>query len=85
MGGQMADVNITELRQNLPNYLKQVERGEEIAVTVRGRVIAKLVPASEASAQMQARERLLALRGKVTLGDVVSPTGAVWEADAGSL
>ena len=81
----MADVNITELRQNLPNYLKQVERGEEIAVTVRGRVIAKLVPASEVSAQMQARERLLALRGTVTLGDVVSPTGAVWEADAGSL
>lgn len=81
----MADVSITELRQNLPNYLKQVERGEEIAVTVRGRIVARLVPASGVSARTQAWERLLALRGKVTLGDVVSPTGAVWEADASGL
>jgi len=79
----MADVNITELRQNLPGYLKQVERGEEIAVTVRGRVIARIVPEGPVSAREQARARLAALR--IALGDVLSPTGERWEADAGDL
>jgi prevent-host-death family protein len=81
----MADVNITELRQNLPGYLKQVERGEEIAVTVRGRVIARIVPEGPVSARVQARARLAALRGCIALGDVLSPTGERWEADAGDL
>lgn len=78
----MTDVNITELRQHLPDYLKQVERGSEIDVTVRGRVIARLVPALAASARAQANERLAALRGKAVLGDVVSPGEEPWEADA---
>jgi len=37
-------VNITELRQNLPLYLKRVRQGERIQVTSRGRVVAELAP-----------------------------------------
>ena len=81
----MPDVNITELRQKLPGYLKQVERGEEIAVTVRGRVIARIVPEGPVNARVQARARLADLRGRTALGDVLSPTGERWEADAGDL
>jgi antitoxin (DNA-binding transcriptional repressor) of toxin-antitoxin stability system len=38
------NVNITELRQNLPAYLKRVRQGERIRVTSRGQVIAELAP-----------------------------------------
>ena len=34
-----SSVNVTQLRQNLPDYLKQVQEGKEIEVTVRGKVI----------------------------------------------
>lgn len=40
----MADVKVTELRQNLPDYLAKVKRGERISVTSRGKVVAELVP-----------------------------------------
>ena len=29
----MTSVNVTELRQHLPEYLKQVQRGEEVVIT----------------------------------------------------
>ena len=38
------NVNITELRQNLPAYLKRVSQGERIRVTSRGQVVAELAP-----------------------------------------
>jgi prevent-host-death family protein len=42
----MSDINVTELRQNLPAYLDKVRRGQRIKVTSRGRVIAEIVPAA---------------------------------------
>lgn len=38
----MADVNVTDLRQNLPSYLDRARRGERIRVTSRGAVIAEI-------------------------------------------
>jgi antitoxin (DNA-binding transcriptional repressor) of toxin-antitoxin stability system len=38
------NVNVTELRQNLPAYLKRVRQGERICVTAHGQVIAELAP-----------------------------------------
>lgn len=38
----MADVNVTDLRQNLPSYLDRARRGERIRVTSRGNVIAEI-------------------------------------------
>jgi prevent-host-death family protein len=40
----MKEVNVTELRQNLPGYLAKVQRGERIRVTSRGKVIAEIGP-----------------------------------------
>ncbi len=40
----MKDVNVTNLRQNLPEYLAQVEAGETLRVTVHGHVIAEICP-----------------------------------------
>lgn len=69
----MADVNVTELRQNLPAYLARVRRGERLRVTTRGRAIAEIVPpAADAAEAAAARERL---RGSVL--EVERPTDPV--------
>jgi len=78
----MSKVNVTELRQNLPAYLEQVRKGEELQVTVHGKVVARLVP--EQDEQAAARQRLAALRGKCRIGDVVSPLPEEWEAGRGA-
>jgi prevent-host-death family protein len=55
----MPEVNVTTLRQHLPEYLARVERGERVRVTSRGRVIAEIVsPAPPADAAEAARARL---------------------------
>jgi len=40
----MAEVNVTKLRQHLPEFLARVGRGEHIQVTSRGRIIAEISP-----------------------------------------
>ena len=53
------NVNVTELRQNLPSYLKRVRQGERIRVTSRGQVIAELSPPTTvAEDAVRARKRL---------------------------
>ena len=74
-----SSVNVTQLRQNLPDYLKQVQEGKEIEVTVRGKVIARLVP--EAAKSARAKKRLAELRKTAKVGDVTSPAGAAWTGD----
>jgi prevent-host-death family protein len=66
----MTDVNVTDLRQNLPSYLERARRGERIRVTSRGAVIAEISPpkAAEDAAKL-IREQL---RGSVLQYD--SPT-----------
>ena len=55
----MREVNITALRQNLPDYLALVAKGETVRVTVRGRVIAEISPPTPNIEQSTlARERL---------------------------
>lgn len=43
----MAEAGVRGLRDNLSRYLDRVRAGEELTVTDRGRVVARLVPASE--------------------------------------
>jgi prevent-host-death family protein len=75
----MIRVNVTELRNHLPTYLGRVKTGEEVAVTSRGKVIARLVPVVDEC--KAARLRLETSRKDSMIGDVVSPTGEVWEAE----
>jgi prevent-host-death family protein len=75
----MITVNVTALRNHLPEYLGKVRAGQEVAVTSRGRVVARIVPDTDASAR--ARDALRSLRGSCTIGDIVSPVGERWDAD----
>lgn len=55
----MNDVKVTELRQNLPEYLAKVRRGERVRVTSRGKVIAEIAPPSASRKEVEAaRARL---------------------------
>ena len=42
-------VGVRELRQNLSKYLDRVKAGEDLVVTERGAVVARLVPAGAAA------------------------------------
>ena len=53
-------VGIRELRDNFRSYLQRVKEGEEVTVTERGKVVARLVPAERSR-----REELIA-RGLIT-------------------
>ncbi len=81
----MNAVNVTELRQHLPDYLKQVQQGEEIAITLHGKTIARIVPDHNESKRETALKRLEALRGTVIVGDILAPLDEEWTGDAGNL
>ncbi len=74
----MQEINVTEFRSKLPSYLSRVREGEELLLTSRGKVIARLLPVEDK--RMNAREQLVLLRGKCRIGDVVSPLDEKWEA-----
>ena len=59
----MKEVNVTELRQNLPGYLAKVQRGERIKVTSRGKVVAELAPPARSPDTVAAAR--VRLRGSV--------------------
>ncbi len=80
----MQQVNVTELRNHLPQYLQQVKKGLELQITSHGRSIARLVP--EQNDVAVAKARLLKLKGTMILGDITEPIETVeWSADADNL
>ncbi|ALQ50790.1 type II toxin-antitoxin system Phd/YefM family antitoxin [Nitrosomonas ureae] len=40
----MTSINVTELQQYLPKYLKQVQTGEEVAIILHGKLLPEIVP-----------------------------------------
>ena len=44
--GSMATVGLRELRQDASELVRRVEAGEEVEITVAGRLAARLVPAT---------------------------------------
>ncbi|MCX5818474.1 MAG: type II toxin-antitoxin system prevent-host-death family antitoxin [Deltaproteobacteria bacterium] len=76
----MKEVNVTELRNNLPAYLGMVRAGEELLLTSRGKKIARLTPVADE--RSGAKEKLAVLRGKCRIGDVVSSLNEKWEASS---
>jgi prevent-host-death family protein len=49
---------IRELRQNLSRYVERVKAGQTIEVTERGRLVARLTPATDAASAIAALEDL---------------------------
>lgn len=74
----MREVNVTELRSHLPQYLASVEGGTEILVTSHGKVIARILPPIDI--RQAAKEKLKKLRKCCKIGDVTSPIDESWDA-----
>jgi prevent-host-death family protein len=70
----MLQVKVSDLRDRLPEYLDKAAAGEDILVTRRGRVVARLTAVRDA--RSGAKERLAALRKHARVDDVVSPIDA---------
>jgi prevent-host-death family protein len=76
----MNSIGIRELRQNASRYLRQVERGETLEVTDRGRPVARLVPVPEESTfdRLVAEGRITPARGNLAdLGPPLEPMPGV--------
>lgn len=81
------EAKVTEVRQNLATYLAHVQSGEEIEITQHGKVVARLVPATDEKARRMAEAEvyLAKLRETAVLGDVLSPIDVEWDAEHGRL
>ena len=77
----MREVNITELRNNLPKYISNVQKGHEIRVTSHGHVVARILPPTDT--QKEAQEYLKKIRKDCTVGDIISPIDEHWDAEDG--
>ncbi len=72
----MRSIGIRELRQQASRYLREVERGETIEVTDRGRPVARLVPVQRAGQleELEASGRLTVASGDtLELGPPLAP------------
>jgi prevent-host-death family protein len=74
----MLEVSVTTFRKHIPDYLGKVRKGEDISLTSRGKVVARLIPPADERAS--AREQLAALRGSCRIGDITTPIDEEWEA-----
>lgn len=71
----MASTGIRELKNNLSQFVRRVEKGERIAVTAHGRVVAMLVPPGAAA--MSKRDQLIA-EGKLQPAQETGPLKIAW-------
>jgi len=62
-------VGIRELKAHLSKYVKEVKAGDEILVSERGKIVARLLPAQAPSEKAAVRNLLLKLsmEGKIIL------------------
>jgi prevent-host-death family protein len=60
----MREIGVRELKSSLSRVLHDVEEGEQVRVTVRGRPVADIVPAAARSSEARLRE--LVASGRVT-------------------
>lgn len=68
----MREIGVRELKSRLSSVLHQVEEGEQIRVTVRGRPVADIVPAGGRASETRLRE--LVASGRVTPASRARPT-----------
>lgn len=56
----MREIGVRELKSGLSAVLREVENGEQVRVTIRGRPVADIVPAGESPEARQMRELIAA-------------------------
>ncbi|WP_420467627.1 type II toxin-antitoxin system Phd/YefM family antitoxin [Panacagrimonas sp.] len=61
-------ISVSELKARLAQHLRRVEQGETVAVTRRGRVIARFVPPESAVERLRRQPWIVAATGSGPLG-----------------
>jgi prevent-host-death family protein len=61
----MIAVGVRELKNNLSQYIRRIEKGEKFAVTAHGRVVAELVPPGASTAAKPNRYAELVAAGVI--------------------
>ena len=61
----MTAVGIRELKNNLSQYVRRIEKGEKFAVTAHGRVVAELLPPGASTATRPNRYAELVAAGVI--------------------
>jgi len=72
---EMGEVSVFEAKNKLSALLDQVERGEEVVITRRGKPVARIVPVKPKRTPEEAKalaERILAIGRGQTLGEGVT-------------
>jgi prevent-host-death family protein len=82
MDKDLPHVSAANFKTNCLRLMDEVaQRRMPIVITKRGKPIAKLVPLSDGPIDIFGR-----MAGTIKIcGDVIEPTGEVWEADAGDV
>lgn len=75
----MTTVAISDFRAQMSTFLKKVQAGEIISLTLRGEEVARLMPPK--TVQNLAKERLEEIRQSAVINDVLSPVDADWNAN----
>ncbi|MEP6795410.1 MAG: type II toxin-antitoxin system prevent-host-death family antitoxin [Saprospiraceae bacterium] len=75
----MKTISISDLRANLLEVINEVKKGKSILVTSHGKPVAQINPPGDR--RKEAIAKLKALRKTAIIGDVVSPTDEIWEAN----
>jgi prevent-host-death family protein len=68
----MREIGVRELKSSLSSVLHDVEEGEQVRITVRGRPVADIVPATGRASQARLRE--LVASGRITPAARARPT-----------
>ena len=74
----MKNVSISKFRAHLLKYLTQAQRGEQINITSKGKLLATLT--APLSQQNAARTKLRELAKTAVIHDVLSPIDESWDA-----
>lgn len=53
----MREIGVRELKSSLSSVLHEVEEGEQVRVTTRGRAVADIVPAGARAGEARLRQR----------------------------
>ena len=71
-----SDVGVSELRDNLSRYVEHAAHGNDVTITVRGKPVARLVPAGPDAPFAELRRRGL-------IRESTRPKGATFQRQAG--
>ncbi len=74
----METIAVSELRANFKEILKTIGQGNEISITSRGKVIARIVPPEDSIDN--ARNKLKEIGKNAIINDIITPVETSWNA-----